>query len=200
MRSYIVAVLALATAAPLMAQAPAKLTVAGTSKITILGTSNLHNWECSTSRFQTTIEVPAGTKEIGKAVTAVVAEVPVKQIDCEHRGMAGNLQKAMNADQNPTVRYRMTGYQATPENGAFAATLKGFLTINGVEKPVDLTATVTPDGKGSVTAVSSIVIHTPDFNVQPVSAMFGRIKTGETVTIKLEISASEATIVALGNN
>ena len=199
MRSSIVAVLALAAAAPLMAQAPAKLNVAGTSKITILGTSNLHAWECSTSKFETTIEVPAGSKEIGKAVTAVVAEIPVNQIDCEHGGMAGNLQKAMHADKNPTIRYRMTGYQATPEAGAYAATLKGVLTINGVDKPLDLKATVTPDGKGNATAVSSVAIHTPDFGVERVSAFFGRIKTGEDVTIKLEIKASEATLVALGD-
>lgn len=199
MRARLIALFAFAAAAPVAAQTPTKLVVGGSSKIEILGTSNLHAWECSTTKFQTSIEVPAASKEIGKDVQAIVAEVPVKQIDCEHRGMAGNLQKAMHADQNPTVKFRMTGYQAAPQGNGFNATIKGSLTINGVEKPIEMKAMVTPDEKGNVTAVASVPIRTPDYGVQPVSALFGRIKTGEMVTVKVEIVAARTTIVALAD-
>ena len=199
MRARLLTLIALAAAAPVAAQSSTKLVVAGTSKIEILGTSNLHDWTCSTNQFSTSIEVPAASKDIGKDVKAIVAEVPVKNIDCEHRGMAGNLQKAMNADKNPTVKYRMTGYDAASAANGYSATIKGFLTINGVEKPVDMKATITPDGKGNVTAVASVPIRTPDYGVQPVSALFGRIKTGEMVTVKVEIVAAKATVVALAD-
>jgi polyisoprenoid-binding protein YceI len=185
------ATLLLLAAAPLGAQAT-QLQIASNSKITIFGTSNVHNWDCSTSDFDVKIEVPASARaDLGKEVSAIDVTIPVDKIECGHKGMADNMRKAMDAKKYPTIRFRSTSYTAMPAKSgdAYEATIKGTLTIHGVDKPATLKATVWPDGKGSARAEGSTEIVTTDFGVQPVKALMGTIRTGDRATIVLTLHA-----------
>ena len=170
-----------------------RLNVDAGSKITILGTSNVHKWDCSTSSFTTTLEAlpapPAGGR---REVTRLRVIIPVASLDCGEKKMNENLRKAMNAEAQPYVTFEMTSYDATPvkAEGGYGATVKGSLSINGVTKPIQIKATVSPDGKG-VRAEGSTEIHTPDYGVAPVKAMLGAIRTGATVTVVLTLIATQ---------
>jgi polyisoprenoid-binding protein YceI len=167
--------------------------IAPGSRIVINGTSNVHKWDCFTTRFTAVIEAAASPpSEVGKALGALDVTVPVRDIDCGHGGMTSNLRKAMHADQHPDVRFRMSSYEATAVRGgaAYDATIAGMLTINGVEKPVTVKATVVPDGKGGGRAEGSVDIRTTDYGVKPVRALMGSIRTGDRVTVVLTVVAT----------
>ena len=169
-----------------------RLRIDPASKITVLGTSNVHKWDCSTSTFTAVIDAPHVTGNvIGKEVTRLDVTIPVKSLDCGERKMNENMRKAMRMDTHPDITFSMTSYAASGKTGgAYEATIQGNLTINGVKKPVELKATVTPDGNGGVRAEGSTELNTPDFGVAPVKALLGTIRTGERVTVVLTIIAT----------
>ncbi|MEO6878029.1 MAG: YceI family protein [Gemmatimonadaceae bacterium] len=175
------------------AAAQGAISFAPSSKIVIQGTSNVHEWSCVTSTFDGAVTAPAlPAADAGKALTTLVFTIPVKLLDCGNGGMNGNLQKAMHADDHPTIRYRMTSFVAVPEEGAYKAVIHGVLTINGTDRPTDLHATITPDGSGGATAVGSARVTTTDFGVPIVKLFLGTMRTGAKVTITFRLTASRA--------
>lgn len=163
------------------------------SRIVIEGTSNVHRWSCATTKFDATAEAPdASATELGKALTSLSVTIPVASIDCGHGDMNKNLQNAMHADKHPTIGYRMTSYDATPSAGSYEIVMHGVLTINGVDRPTDVKATVTPTGSGGASAVGSAAINTTDFGVKPVSVLLGTLRTSPQVTITLRMTGTRS--------
>jgi polyisoprenoid-binding protein YceI len=195
MRTRILALAALALATPLAAQQ--KINVAPTSKVVVEGTSNVHAWHATSTALTTAIDVvPGKPSEIGANVRAVTVSLPVTSLQSGKGGMDKNIQKALNSDKHPTISFRMTSYDAAPQGSAYTATVRGTVNVNGVDKPVVINATVTPDGKGGVKAVGTSTMKMTDFGVKPVTAMLGAIKTGDAVTVKFELTGTAAQMVA----
>lgn len=183
-----IAVAALALAAPAGAQRT--VTFAPASRIVIEGRSNVHAWTCATSSFEATATAPdLPADESGSRLTALSLSIPVKSIDCGHGDMNRNLQKAMHADAHQTITFRMTSYEAAKKGDSYDAMMRGTLTINGVDKPVDIRASVTPNASGGAEVVGSTPIRTTDYDVQPVKVMLGTLRTSPDVTITFRLTA-----------
>lgn len=177
------------TAVPALAQRP--VTFSPASKIVIEGKSNVHAWTCATSTFTATAEVPdLPATESGSKLTALTLSIPVSSLDCGHGDMNKNLRKAMHADQHPAIGYRMTSYDATRKGDSYDVSMNGMVTINGVEKPVHVHASVTPNTSGGAEIVGSAPIRTTDFGVQPVKVMLGTLRTSPDVTITFRLTAA----------
>jgi polyisoprenoid-binding protein YceI len=187
-----VAVLMLASAAVLGAQH--KVTLAPTSSLTIVGTSNVHAWHAVTTTMTSSIQIAAPADASSK-VEAVTLTIPVTTLKSGKGGLDKNMYKAMNAGTHPTVSYRMTSFRSAPENGAYAATVGGILTVNGVEKEVVLNAVLSGDSK-ELKAVGSTKFRMTEFGIKPVTALMGAIRTGDEVTIKFELTGSTAQGIA----
>lgn len=178
----------LSLAAPVRAQHSITFTPA--SRIVIEGRSNVHAWTCATSSFEATATAPdLPATESGSRLTALSLSIPVKSIDCGHGDMNRNLQKAMHADEHQTITFRMTSYDAVKKGDSYDAMLRGTLTINGVEKPVDVRASVTPNASGGAEVVGSTPLKTTDYNVQAVKVMLGTLRTSPDVTITFRLTA-----------
>jgi polyisoprenoid-binding protein YceI len=188
-RHVMVASLALAVAfAPAAAQHTLTFTTA--SRVAIEGSSNVHKWTCVSGSVGGTVSSPqAASSDVGKSVTSMTVDIPVNSLDCGHGDMNNNLRKAMNQGAHPGIRFRMTSYDATPHAGAYDAIMNGVLTINGVDKPVQLHATVTPNGSGGAGVVGSVSLDTEDYGVKPVRLFMGTLRTSPDVTITFRLSA-----------
>lgn len=181
-----------AATAALAAPASAQRTVTFTtvSRIVIEGKSNVHAWTCATSSFEATAtapDLPAG--ESGSKLSALSLSIPVKSIDCGHGDMNRNLQKAMHADQHQVITFHMNSYEAVKKGDSYDAVMHGTLTINGVDKPVDVRASVTPNASGGAEVVGSTPLKTTDYSVQPVKVMLGTLRTSPDVTITFRLTA-----------
>jgi polyisoprenoid-binding protein YceI len=125
-----------------------------------------------------------------KALKRVEVKVPVKSLKCGHGGMDDNLYKALNADASPTISYILATFESVPGDVKDAFTLKtvGSLTIAGKENKIamDVVATRMPDG--TVKATGMVPIKMTDFGIKPPTAIFGRLKTGDDVKVKFELT------------
>lgn len=190
--AVVLRLLSLAAVLLIAAPAGAQRTVAFSpaSKIVIEGKSNVHAWTCATSTFDATATAPdLAATESGSKLTALTIAIPVSSLDCGHGDMNKNLRKAMHADQHPTIGYRMTSYDATKKGDSYDAIVEGMVTINGVERPVRVHASVTPNASGGAEVVGSAPIRTTDFGVQPVKVMLGTLRTSPDVTITFRLTA-----------
>jgi polyisoprenoid-binding protein YceI len=185
------------------AQQTTKVSVSPESRLWVEGTSTLHDWTCRTQTLDATIEFEAkAAEQLGTAPPAalrrVQVKVPVKSLKCGHGGMDNNLYKALNADATPEISYIMASFEPAPgENDAsFGLKTVGTLTIVGTERRIAMDITATRLSDGSVKAVGAVPIKMSDFGIKPPTAMFGRIKTGDDVKVKFELTVSARAIAA----
>jgi polyisoprenoid-binding protein YceI len=185
------------------AQGTARVAVAPDSKLWIEGTSNLHSWSCQATTMDAAIEFDAAAlAQVAvappKALKKVEVKVPVKSLKCNHGGMDGNVYKALKADDSPEISYIMATFEAVPGEAKDSFTLHavGTLKIAGKENPLklDVAATRMPDG--SVKATGVVPILMTDYGIQPPTAIFGRLKTGNEVKVNFALSVGAKAIAA----
>jgi polyisoprenoid-binding protein YceI len=176
------------------AQETARVPVGPESKLWIEGTSNLHGWKCSAEKLEAAIELDAlAATQLNtaapKALKKVNVKVPVRSLKCGHGAMDNNLYKALNADASPDVSYILATFEAAPGDVKDTFTLHtvGTLTVAGTENKLEMDVVATRMADGSVTAKGVVPIKMTDFGIQPPTAIFGRLKTGNEVKVNFEL-------------
>jgi polyisoprenoid-binding protein YceI len=205
-RYFAVAALTTAIAAGLGAQETARVSVAPESRLWIDGTSNLHGWSCKAERLEAEVEFDkAAAADLAaappKSLKHVDIRVPVKSIKCGHGGMDDNLYKALKADETADVTYIMATFEASPGDTKDTFTLKtvGKLTIAGKENSISMEVTASRLADGTVKATGVVPVKMTDFGINPPTAIFGRLKTGDDVKVNFELLVSpKAIATALG--
>jgi polyisoprenoid-binding protein YceI len=205
MRSHITAVVicALIGSSIAGAQETARVAVGPESKLWIEGTSNLHGWKCTAEKLDATIELDAlAAAQFNTAAPTTLkkvhVKVPVRSLKCGHGSMDNNLYKALNADASPDVSYILATFEAAPGETKDTFTLHtvGTLNVAGKENKLEMDVTATRLADGSVTAKSVVPIKMTDFGIQPPTAIFGRLKTGNEVKVNFELVIGAKAIAA----
>lgn len=156
------------------------------SDLKVLGTSNIHDWEMKAESFQGNMKAQL---EDGQLVQidglqfAVVAE----SLKSGKGGMDKNTYKALNTDDHQRITFQLQDVKnidCTSKTNC-KVTTAGYLTIAGTKKLVDLTFDAKVSGN-SITLSGDKKIKMTDFKVDPPTAMFGTITTGDEVNIKFQ--------------
>ena len=160
------------------------------SSMKILGTSTLHDWEMKVENFKCEMTAEVGNPSITidkanftGATTSVISHNSI---------MDNKAQDALKADKYPEIKFRLMNPLKLPSNGnTFNGTATGVLLIAGKSRTISLPIT------GKLLANKSIIINgtkkinMSDFDIQPPTAMFGTLKTGNEVTISFSINLQE---------
>ena len=180
-----------------------RVPVSPDSKLWIDGTSNLHSWSCKATALDAAIDLDAElATQIAtappKALKRVQVKVPVKSLKCNHGGMDGNVYKALKADQSAEISYILATFEAVPGEAKDSFTLHtvGTLLIAGTEKKIEMDVVATRLADGSVSAKGLVPIKMTDFGIQPPTAIFGRLKTGDEVKVNFELTVGAKAIAA----
>lgn len=180
---------------------PARLVLQPGSRLTIEGTSNLHAWSCATSAIGADIRTQMNEAGTTESVDFVSINFPIDRIECKNDTMNGKLAKALRAESNPRITFRTTGPRTLPvpdPSGRVSASFRGTLTVAGVTKPVDLAVQATTNPDGSIRITGSKAFLMTQFGIDPPTAMLGVLKTANRVTVRFDLTASTAAIVASG--
>ena len=112
--------------------------------------------------------------------------------------MDNNLYKALNADASPDVSYILATFEAAPGEAKDTFTLHtvGTLNVAGTENKLEMDVVATRMADGSVTAKGVVPIKMTDFGIQPPTAIFGRLKTGNEVKVNFELTIGAKAIAA----
>jgi polyisoprenoid-binding protein YceI len=184
-------------------QETARVAVAPDSKIWIEGTSNLHSWSCKATSLDANVEFDAAAAAQlavapPRALKRVTVKVPVKSLKCDHGGMDGNVYKALKANESPEISYILANFEVAAGEAKDNFNLKtvGTLTIAGKQQPLNMDVAATRLADGTVKATGVVTVKMTDFGIQPPTAIFGRLKTGNEVKVNFELNVGGKAIAA----
>lgn len=161
--------------------------------LTISGTSSLHDWTSSASKLEgkSTLNMVQGEL---KSIPAFSVSIPVKSIKSTKGSiMDGKTYDALKADKHPNITYQLVQVKSLEKVGSqYKIMAFGNLTIAGVTKAVDILVTgkVLANGMMEFTGEKALLMTT--FNIQPPTAMMGTLKTGDAITIRFTVQATNA--------
>lgn len=158
----------------------------GASNVKVLGTSNIHDWEINAEDLQGNLKAQLEDGQLVKIDElnfAVVAE----SLKSGKGGMDKNTYKALNTDKHKRITYQLqkvNNIDCTSKTDC-KVTTSGYLTIAGTKKLVDITFDAKVSGD-KITLIGNQKLKMTDFKVDPPTAMFGTITTGDEVNIKFQ--------------
>lgn len=153
-----------------------KTTPSSLNTIQVLGTSTVHDWESNVGDFTV-----AGTVNDDQ-ITGLKVTVAAKSIKSGKSIMDDKTYEALKADQYANIQFSAKSLKVA--NGKING--EGTLTLVGVTKPVTISATSVAQDKGFKIS-GTTELNMSDFGIEPPTAMFGSLKTGDAVTIKYEL-------------
>ena len=155
--------------------------------VTINGTSNLHSWDekVTTVSGNGTVNWDNGSFEL----VAVNIKMDVHSIQSDMGSAMNNkTYKALKADANPEIIFALNVPVKAIQTGANEKTVtaKGNLTIAGITKAVDMKVKISMEEKGKFVVEGSQSIKMSDYNIDPPTALFGTLKTGNEIVINFK--------------
>jgi hypothetical protein len=156
-----------------------------TATLWLDGSSTVRAFKCSAKALNmnmiTNAPDVAGVS-IGDLVDKASVVVAVSALDCGNGTMNEHMRKALKAEQNPEIKFVMTGYDVA----GVSATIKGLLTIAGQEKEIEIPANVASE-TGGVRVRAIKVIDMTQWGVKPPSLMMGTMKVKPIVTVGFDV-------------
>ena len=165
--------------------APRNLTLGKDSRLWLEGTSSVKSYKCAAAKLDVDVfgEPTAPPTEVVKSASLTVA---VAQLDCGNKTMNEHMRKALKADKNPLISWKMISYEV---QGA-SVTVDGKLTIAGKENAIQLKGTGTADN-GVIRFKGSKQFKMTEYGVKPPTLMLGTMKVGDPVTVSFDLVLSE---------
>jgi len=198
------ALMAVATTAAAQSASAIRLRLDPGSEVTIEGTSSLHSFHCKTNKIMAYVDVDPGyTKDltkIARPIVSVKVNIVVRTLSCGNGQMDKNMYNTLKADENPLIKYTLSGYDildgsASPT--AFAANTTGTLMISGQEKSVAMKIVAERLSDGKATAKGEQAVLMTDFGIKPPSFMFGTLKVGNEIIVKFNLRAGPELLAQL---
>ncbi len=156
------------------------------SNIVIEGTSNIHDWKIAVSEMSGEIRAVFENGKLVKLESLNIS-IPGKSLKSGKGGMDKNTYKALDIDKNPNITYKLEKVEKIDytSDKKCLITTQGKLNISGTTKIV----TILFEAKVSdntIELAGENKLKMTNYNVDPPTAMFGTITTGDTVTVKFQ--------------
>jgi polyisoprenoid-binding protein YceI len=186
---------------PAAGQAAPGFALKNGSRLWLDGTSTLHPYTSTANRLQVSfaqdttrwprpVSSLAEIEEVMRqgGVTALEVLVPVSGMRSGKSGLDRNMQKALQAEAHPAIRFRLGRYEvapgATPEE--FVVQARGWLAVAGVERPVELSVTARREARG-IRLLGQKPLLMSEFEIRPPRMMMGAVRTADQVTVSFDL-------------
>jgi polyisoprenoid-binding protein YceI len=114
-------------------------------------------------------------------------EVPVNSLKTGNGRRDRDLNKSMESEKYPTIRFELTGVEAAePPSDSMTVTLQGRFIIHGVTRETSLAADVTlgPDG---VRVRGTTPLNLKDYEIGGLTKMMGMLKMHEEIVVHVDL-------------
>jgi len=167
-------------------------TLQPSSRLWVSGTSTVRDFTCQakivdasaqTTSAETANEIMAGQK----AVLTLDVKIRPENLDCANNTMNEHMLKALKADKNPSIEFKLVSYEMFAAGAKVTGRLNGTLKLGGVEKAITLDAVgnATPDGALHVTGAYPLLMT--DYGLKAPSLMMGAMKVNPKVKVNFDL-------------
>ncbi len=156
------------------------------SNLVVEGTSNIHDWEVTAKDFSGTLKAEFTDNRLVE-IESLDFEVIAESLKSGKSAMDKNTYKALVTDKYPKITYTLQKVNAIENmaDNTYKIKTSGYLTITGTKKPVDLTFNATVNDY-SISLAGNKTIKMSDYKIDPPTALFGTITTGDELQIKFK--------------
>jgi polyisoprenoid-binding protein YceI len=154
-------------------------------EIIIEGTSNIHDWEMEVEEIDGYIKMNSGAGDLN--VTDVWLSIPVKSMKSGKGKMDSNTYEALKEDKNPNITFSYIETLSVDKTGntSYKISIKGKLNIAGKTQLVVIPLRIDTN---ELKISSTYKITMTDYGVDPPTAVFGTIKTGDAIDINFNLN------------
>jgi polyisoprenoid-binding protein YceI len=187
-----VPIFAISATLPVLAWTSAfeRLTLQPESRLWVDGTSTVRSFSCKAIEVDATVDgAPNAVAQVTageKGINAVRVRVETAKLECGNGTMNEHMRKALKAEANPVIDFQLGDYEVNRGADGVTGTLNGTLSLGGVKKTIAIPATGKSEG-GALHVTGSHPLKMTEYGLKPPALMFGRIKVGETVTVKFDL-------------
>lgn len=166
------------------------------STMQVDGTSTIHDWTVDVEEINIDFEFNASalaSNPDDNPVSSLTLSAPVEEMESGKGRMNGKMYDALKKDDHPNITFDLSSAEVTEaaSESSFTLNTTGTLTIAGVSEEINFPVQGSVVEDGVYAFSGSYELNMKDYDVDPPSAMFGTIKSGETVTISFELFFSE---------
>lgn len=176
-----------ATATTVKAQSFTEYQATNQSQLSISGTSSLHDWHMKLDALNCKI---MGEEVSGKDMVLknIDFEAKVSNLKSNESSIMDNkAYKAMKEDKFPTISFTGDKVLTLPlSHDQFSGTVSGLLSIAGKKKEVQINIKGNSE-KGLITVEGVYPLKMSDFGINPPTAFFGTLKTGDQIKVHFKI-------------
>ena len=168
-------------AAQLEGPIPAGRVTAGT--LSFDGHASVGDFTGTTHEVTGEMSAAAGLAEVRGWV-----EAPVRSLETGNRKRDRDLNKSMESDKYPVIRFELTG--VTPGGGAAdsaAATLAGRMVIHGVAREVSLPAVIRSLPEG-LQVRTHFPLDLKDYEIGGLTKMLGMLRMQEQIEVRVDLT------------
>ncbi|MBW2962139.1 YceI family protein [Mesonia aestuariivivens] len=151
------------------------------SKLSVSGTSTLHDWECVAETFKGNISAKIENDQI-VSIDKFNFQFQVEDLKSGKSAMDNKTYDALKEKKHPTITYNGTAVVMNGHSATFSGTMK----IAGKEREM-VTKVKMNYSNGVIKLSGAKAFNLTDFNMDPPTAVFGTIKTGDEVKIHYNI-------------
>ena len=184
--------LAIAVTLPVLAWTSVfeRLTLQPESRLWVEGTSSIKSFSCKATDVDAMVDgAPDAIAQVTageKGVNTVRVRVEAAKLECGNGTMNDHMRKALKADANPVIDFEVASYDVNRTGDGVTGALTGTLSLGGVQKPISIAAVGKSEGD-ALRVTGAYPLTMTDYGLKPPSLMFGRIKVGQTVTVKFDL-------------
>lgn len=157
-------------------------------QITVEGTSNIHDWEMDVEKINGEVNLNQQAEQFD--FISISLQIPVKSMKSGKGKMDRNTYEALKETKHEFIEFTSTEILEIENKGntTFLVNVKGKLSIAGKTQTVIIPLEVNT-ATSSLTAQHELNMN--DYGVDPPTAVFGTIKTGESVKINFKLNYSK---------
>ncbi len=156
------------------------------STLFIEGTSNIHDWKINAENMSGTLnlEFDDGVLE---SINQLEINIATESLKSGKSGMDKNTYKALKSNRFRNINYSHKKVNDVKKisDKKYELSTTGNLEIAGVSRTIDLNFLLDLTGK-TLFINGEHLLDMSDYEVEPPTAMFGTIKTGEEIVIKFD--------------
>lgn len=179
-----IAVLLLAIALPTRSASAQDYELAADSRIWIEGVSNRDDWTV----FANEVSGHATHSDGSLVPSALQIRVVAAEIKSNRSTIMDRLiHDALNVDEHPSVTYELIGAESAGGSAAMVKTTGG-LTLTDTTREIEMDVESQRLDDGSIRFTGSVPLKMSDYGIQPPTAMFGALRTGDDVTVHFDVT------------
>jgi len=156
--------------------------------IVVSGTSNLHDWTADVLKTKGTFNIKVESNKITD-IQGVELKVDAQSFNSSKGSiMNSKINDAIKSKKFPEINFKATKLNGiTEKGGVIQINTSGVLTIAGTSQNINVDATGKILPNGEIELTGSKKVKMTDYKVEPPTAMFGALTTGDEVTITFKL-------------